>query len=68
MVQVPYGTGAILKLLTRSDPMCLCPEGVKYVFLGLRRQLRCQAEGKNGMGAMVTPPEVPDSKIKTSIF
>jgi hypothetical protein len=21
--------------------------GIKYVFLGLRRQLRCQAEGKN---------------------
>jgi hypothetical protein len=22
-------------------------EGVRYVFLGLRRQLRCQAEGKH---------------------
>jgi hypothetical protein len=25
----------------------LCKEGVKYVFLGPRRQLCCQAEGKN---------------------
>jgi hypothetical protein len=32
---------------------------VKYVFLGLRRQLRCQAEGKNWRG-------VPDPLVSHS--
>jgi hypothetical protein len=35
-----------------SDHLSLKSGGVvKYVFLGLRRQLCCQAEGKNGLKA-----------------